>query len=102
MYKAQKNRFNSSLFIFIIIAIIVCSIFFLYQVFYRKQSRLRQLKALTEQLDKKKLERAELSKKVYDLRNKPIAIEQVAREKLRLCRDGEVILLYDKKELDKE
>ena len=45
---------------------------------------------------KKRAEREALQREVMALENSPAAIERIARENFRLCRDGEVIMYYEK------
>lgn len=42
----------------------------------------------------KRAERDALQKEVAALESSPAAIEKIAREKFRLCKDGEVVMYY--------
>ena len=44
--------------------------------------------------DRKRAERDALQKEVAELQSSPEAIEKVAREKFRLCKEGEVVMYY--------
>ena len=49
---------------------------------------------LEAKLEKGNTIRAELRQRIYELKNNPQAVEKVAREKRRLCRKGDLILVY--------
>ena len=44
----------------------------------------------------KRAERDALQKEVAALQSSPAAIEKIAREKLRVCKEGEIIMYYRK------
>lgn len=44
--------------------------------------------------DQKRYERDALQKEVAELQSSPKAIEKVARENFRLCKEGEVVMYY--------
>lgn len=56
---------------------------------------------LESELRKKNNECLELNQNIYDLKNNPNAVEKVAREKFRLCKENEVILTYEVKKGEK-
>ena len=49
---------------------------------------------LAEDRDRKNAEVLSLQAEVHDLEHNASAIEKVAREKYRLCREGETIFIY--------
>ena len=57
-----------------------------------RRARRQQLQALAGEIEKLKQENQGLAQKVKDLRSDPHAIEELAREELRLGRPGEVIV----------
>ena len=62
---------------------------------YRKYKRTKQeVIELQAELDRKKEEHLTLHQEVHDLQHNASAIEKVAREQYRLCRDGEIIYIY--------
>lgn len=56
------------------------------------RSQRRQIQALTAEIENLRRENLQLGQQVKDLRSDPDAIEQLARERLRLGRPGEVII----------
>ncbi len=48
--------------------------------------------------DRKRAERDALQKEVSSLQNSPAAIEKVARETFRYCREGEVIIYHERQQ----
>ena len=62
---------------------------------YRKYKQTKQeVVTLQDDLDRVKREYLTLQQEVHDLQHNASAIEKVAREQYRLCRDGEVIYIY--------
>jgi cell division protein FtsB len=59
--------------------------------FARRQQR-QQIQALQEEISELKQENLFLSEQIRALRSDPEAIEEVAREQLRLARPGEVVV----------
>ena len=49
---------------------------------------------LQAKLRERNNECTELHQDIYDLKNNPDAVEKVAREKFRLCRENEIIFTY--------
>ena len=54
----------------------------------------RKVNELEAKLEKDDAVRAELRQRIYELEYNPQAVEKVAREKGRLCRKGDLILIY--------
>ena len=76
--------------------ILVFSLIFVWPA-YKKYSKLRDFVAeLNEELNAKSAECIALNREVHDLEHRPSAAEKVAREKFNLCREGELVLKYDK------
>ncbi len=62
---------------------------------YRKNMKEKEdVARLTEERDRKNAEVLSLQAEVHDLEHNASAIEKVAREKYRLCREGETIFIY--------
>ena len=57
------------------------------------EQKLSEQKAL---LEKRKTARTALLREVHDLERNPEAIERVARERFNMCKDGEIIIKYDR------
>lgn len=56
-------------------------------------------KKLEEQqavLEKKKAVRTALLREVHDLERNPAAVEKVARERFNMCKEGEIVIKYDR------
>lgn len=62
-----------------------------YRDYHKKRTELTELK---RQLGEKQTENAELTRQAGALQNSPEAIEKVAREKFKLCREGETVFEY--------
>lgn len=86
-----------SVFLYLLLGLIlVFSLVFVWPV-YKKYTRLRDyVSDLNEELSAKSAECIALNREVHDLEHKPSAAEKVAREKYNLCREGELVLKYDK------
>lgn len=95
----KKNKFNSTLLLIVLAALGLGAVMVLYPVYLKKEKLRESNHNLHVQLKAKEYERADLNRKVYGLAADPHMVEKVAREKFRLCREGEVILFYDEKEL---
>lgn len=57
------------------------------------EQKLDEQKAI---LEKKKNDRIALLREVHDLEHDPAAIEKVARERFNMCKEGEIIIKYDR------
>ncbi|MBI1955703.1 MAG: septum formation initiator family protein [Acidobacteria bacterium] len=57
-----------------------------------RRERRRQIEASTVEIEQLRQENQRLSQRIQDLRSNPHAIEELARERLRLARPGEVIV----------
>ena len=64
-------------------------------VYLEQQKKVNELSGLQEELNSKRAVSAELSKEVNALQQSPDAVEKVAREKFKLCREGETVLEYN-------
>ena len=86
-----------SVFLYLLLGLIlIFSLAFVWPV-YKKYAKLRDyVSDLNEELSSKSAECIDLNREVHDLEHKPSAAEKVAREKYNLCREGELILKYDK------
>ncbi len=86
-----------SVFLYVLLGmILVFSLLFVWPV-YKKYAKLRDyVSGLNDELSSKSAECIDLNREVHDLEHKPSAAEKVAREKYNLCREGEVVLKYDK------
>jgi len=86
-----------SFFLYVILGmILVFSILFVWPV-YKKYVKMRDyVSELNEELSSKSAECIDLNREVHDLEHKPSAAEKVAREKYNLCREGEIVLKYEK------
>lgn len=57
-----------------------------------RRQRQQQMEALSAEIEQLRQENERLSQRIQDLRSSPQAIEELARERLRLARPGEVIV----------
>jgi len=60
--------------------------------YLERRAQRREIQALTAEIENLRQENLQLGQTVKDLRSDPDAIEEVARERLRLGRPGEVII----------
>ena len=60
--------------------------------YLERRTQRHQIEALTAEIENLRQENQQLSQTVKDLRSDPGAIEELARERLRLGRPGEVII----------
>ena len=95
----KNNKVNTTLLLLVLGALGLCAVIILYPVYLKKEKLRESNYLLRQQLKEKEYERADLVKKVKGLHSDPYMVEKVAREKFRLCREGEIILFYDEKEL---
>lgn len=78
-----------------IILLLVC----VFMIYPTRREYTRQLEFYSQvqaEADRKRAIRDELQKEVSALERSPLAVERVARETFRLCREGEVVIYYDK------
>ena len=47
-------------------------------------------------LEKKKAVRTALLREVHDLERDPAAVEKIARERFNMCKEGEIVIKYDR------
>ena len=57
-----------------------------------RRQRRQQIEAYTVEIEQLRQENQRLNQRIHDLRNNPNSIEELARERLRLARPGEVIV----------
>ena len=60
---------------------------------YEVEQKLDERKAV---LEKRKAVRIALLREVHDLERNPEAIERIARERFNMCKEGEIIIRYDR------
>ena len=60
--------------------------------YLERRAQRREIQALSAEVEKIRQENQQLNQKIRDLRSDPRAIEELARERLRLARPGEVII----------
>ena len=94
----KNNKVNTTLLLLVLAALGLGAVVVLYPVYLKKEKLQESNFQLHRQLKEKEFERADLYKKVYGLRTDPHMVEKVAREKFRLCREGEIVIFYDEDE----
>lgn len=95
MDNSKKKVFT--FFVYLIIAVILLSAIALIWPVHKAHERMKNnVQALNEDLAMKSAECAKLNKSVHDLDSDPKTVEKVAREKFGLCKDGELIMKYEK------
>ena len=79
---------------FVVLIMVSAAMVYPAQLQYERQKEFyRRTKAIA---DAKRAERDALQQEVAALQRSPRAVEKVAREKFRLCQEGEVIMYYKK------
>ncbi len=91
--KIQKV-FTGFLFI-LLLAIFIFSLSLAWPVFKRYNAIQEEFRRTQLELDRKISESVALNREVHDLEHNTAAIEKVAREKYKLCKEGELILKYE-------
>ncbi|MBE6367644.1 MAG: septum formation initiator family protein [Lentisphaerae bacterium] len=76
------------------IALLVISIAVIYPARLQYSRQLEFYAKVKAEADRKLAERDALQKEVAALERSPEAIEKVARENFRLCKEGEVVMYY--------
>ena len=100
--KNQNNHTNFSFMLFLVIGLATAVIIFLYPLYNRYNKEVKEQHRLQKILEAKKIENADLIKERNNLQNDPKAVEKVAREIFEYCRDGEVIMVYDSNDINRE
>ena len=86
-----------SVFLYILLAVIFAFSAALVMPVYRKYvAEWDNVAELREQLERSRAECIALNQEVHDLEHYPSAAEKVAREKFKLCREGEEIFIYSR------
>jgi len=95
---AEKKGNNVlSIFLYLLLGVIfVFSLALVYPVYKNYAKQRDNVAALNEELDEKVAECMALAREVHDLERLPSAAEKVARDKYNLCREGELVIKYDK------
>ena len=60
--------------------------------YLERRAQRREIQTVSAEIEKIRQENQQLNQKIRDLRSDPRAIEELARERLRLARPGEVII----------
>ncbi|MBO5762614.1 MAG: septum formation initiator family protein [Lentisphaeria bacterium] len=94
--RRKKNGSPSNYLLYLLIALaLAAAAVLLWPVYLEQQKKVNELSGLQEELNSKRAVSAELSKEVNALQQSPDAVEKVAREKFKLCREGETVLEYN-------
>ncbi len=96
----KNNKLNTTFMLIVLGALALSAVVVLYPVYLKKEKLRESNYKLHEQLRAKEYERADLNRKVYGLATDPYMVEKVAREKFRLCREGEIVLFYNNESKD--
>ena len=86
-----------SAFLYIIMGLILI---FALTMFSPAMKRTREIEMELEKqkliLESRKNTRTALLREVHDLERSPEAIEKIARERFNMCKDGEIVIKYDR------
>ena len=81
--------------LYVILAIVLIGAVILILPVYRKYVTMQNKVSRLEQEDRElRMEYQTLLKEVHDLETESLAVEKIAREKYKLCRENEQILIY--------
>ena len=93
------SRLKRVVSVFLFILLIIIFVFAL-TLFSPAIKRTRDVEQKLEQqqmiLENKKNVRISLLREVHDLERNPIAAEKVARERFGMCKEGEIVIKYDR------
>ena len=79
----------------ILIVILAASVILIIPVYNKAKNKENEVARLEEQKRELAKQYSMMLAEVYELEHKAFAIEKIAREKYRLCRENEQILTYD-------
>ena len=81
--------------LYVILAVILVAAVISILPVYRKYIRMQNKVSRLEQEDRELYEEYQtMQKEVHDLEHQSLAVEKIAREKYKLCREDEQILIY--------
>ena len=81
--------------LYVILGVVLIGAVILIMPVYRKYVTMQNKVSRLEQEDRElRLEYQTLLKEVHDLETESLAVEKIAREKYKLCRENEQILIY--------
>ena len=81
--------------LYVILAIVLIAAVILILPVYRKYVTMQNKVSRLEQEDRElREEHQKMLKEVHDLESESLAVEKIAREKYKLCRENEQILIY--------
>ncbi len=81
--------------LYVILGVVLIGAVILILPVYRKYVTMQNKVSRLEQEDRElRLEYQTLLKEVHDLETESLAVEKIAREKYKLCRENEQILIY--------
>ncbi|MBE6406928.1 MAG: septum formation initiator family protein [Lentisphaerae bacterium] len=93
----SKLRKVLSVFLYILLFLIFVFALTLFSPAMKRTHEVEQkLEAQKALLEKRKTTRMALLREVHDLEQDPEAIEKVARERFNMCKEGEIIIKYDR------
>ncbi len=96
----KKNAAPPYLFYLILLLAFLAAAVLLLPVYREYRKKRMELDALQHTLAEKRNESAERTRDVNALKSSPEAVEKVAREKYRYCKDGETIYQYPQMQKD--
>lgn len=94
----MENRYGTT-FSFVLYTLLIgifgISLLLVWPVYQKYKTAQQEVSDLNEKLDHSRAEVIALAQEVHDLEHYPSAAEKVAREKFKLCREGEEIYIYN-------
>lgn len=93
MDERKKKIFRCFFYLFALFVVISAGVLVL-PVYRQYEKQCAELAILQAEYASCSAECIQLHKEVNDLETKPEAVEKVAREKFKLCREGELVLRY--------
>ena len=86
----------SYLLIFLLIVIFGFSVAMVHPVYSNYRKMEKYVEAKKREYNELREEKLTLLSEVHDLEQDPEAIEKVARERFNMCKEGEIIIKYDR------
>ena len=98
----KKKSFATYACYLILLIMLALSSILLWPAYREYRERSRELEKLQNELSELKKQRDSKAKLYNSLGNSPAAVEKVAREKYRMVKEGETILLFPKNESEEK
>lgn len=92
---SNRKKFILTMIYFLLILLFITAVLLIWPAYRDYDKQRKDVYILKEQASEMRRIRAELERDVHELKEKPSAVEKVAREKFGLCEEGETVILYN-------